>query len=282
MRHLHDATIGVRSNAGSCSSGASSADHRVRLASGTSRFEQRRAAERVDDPPDVPPELGRARRCEDLLEQIVHDLKNPLQTIALETDLLGDKLAVGGDIEIRAAVARISRNVLFLDRMVQDLLDSCSIDSGRFEIRRTPTELRALIARVVDRVVPTRDRGRVRVEAPCPLTLEIDELRIERVVANLLQNALKYAPPSSRIAVRLEGGDEHGRISVIDAGPGMTVAETAYVFDKYRRAMSAAAHEGSGLGLYVSKQIVEAHGGRIGVESVEGVGSWFFFELPMP
>jgi K+-sensing histidine kinase KdpD len=280
MRHLYGATIGSRTGAGPWLDGAPRADRRARLASGTGRVECFQAV-RVDDPIDVLPEIRRARLCEDILEQIVHDLKNPLQTIALETGLLDDRLAIGGDAEIRTAVARISRNVHFLDRMVQDLLDSCAIDAGGLELRRRPTELRALIARVADRVVSTRDRGRVWFEAARPITLSIDDLRIERVVANLLQNALKYTPIASRIAIRLDVGDRSARISVIDTGPGMTAAEAPSVFDKYRRTSSAAVHEGSGLGLYVSRQIIEAHGGTIGVESVEGVGSWFFFELPM-
>ena len=93
-------------------------------------------------------------------------------------------------------------------------------------------------------------------------------------------DALKYTPRPGLIGIRLEVADHHARISVIDAGPGMTGSEAGYVFDKYRRAASGAAHEGSGLGLYVSKQIVEAHGGAIGVSSVEGVGSCFAIELP--
>jgi len=246
---------------------------------GAPRFERADVA-RADDPFDALRNRAVPVANEDLLEQIVHALKSPLHTIALEIGLLDNKLA-SGDAEIRAGLARISRNVSFLDRMVWDLVDSCSIASGYFEIRRRPTELRALIARVVDRVVSTRDSGRVWVEASPPLTLPIDELRIERVVANLLQNALRYTPQSSLIGIRLAVGDGCGRISVIDGGPGITVGEAERVFDRYRHTLSGAAHDGSGLGLYVSKRIVEAHGGRIGVDSVEGAGSRFYFELPM-
>jgi two-component system phosphate regulon sensor histidine kinase PhoR len=209
------------------------------------------------------------------LEQIVHDLKGPLQAIALETFLLDEKIAP----ELRAAVTRISRNAFFLDRILQDLADACSIDAGRFEVRKKRTELRALIERATDRLVPARDRARVSLQAPRAVTVSIDELRIERVFANLLQNALKYAPRSSRIAIRLDVS-ERVRVSVFDAGPGISIAETPHVFDKYRRGKSASG-QGSGLGLYISKQIVEAHGGTIGATSIEGAGSVFFFVLPM-
>lgn len=217
---------------------------------------------------------------EEDVAQIVHDLKNPLATIALEACLLDGKLADPLNTDTRRAVGRIAHNIAFLDRMVQELLDLCSIDAGRFEIHRVPTELRALLADVVERVVSSRERDRVTLETAQPVTLAIDDLRIERVVANFIQNALKYAPKTSDIVVRLDVAATHVQISVIDAGPGMTPEEMSYVFDKYRRTNTARAHEGCGLGLFVSKQIVEAHGGRIGVESVRGTGSRFYFELP--
>jgi signal transduction histidine kinase len=133
---------------------------------------------------------------------------------------------------------------------------------------------------VIERVTTTRDRRRVFLRADEPLTIDVDDLRIERVVANFLQNALKYAPQHTGIVVRLDHLPDRACVSVIDAGPGLTADDALHVFDKYTRTASARAHEGTGLGLYVSKRIVESHGGSIGVESVQGAGSRFFFELP--
>lgn len=215
------------------------------------------------------------------LVQIVHDLKSPLSTIALEMTLLDDKLRDGVPTDLGSAITRVLHNIEFLDRMVQDLLDSCAADAGRFDIHRRSTELRSLIEQCVDRVITARDRDRVIIEAPAEVVLSIDDLRIERVIANLLQNALKYTRPSSGIVVKLEALADRARVSVIDRGCGLTTEETAYIFDKYRRAPRAHAHEGAGLGLYVSKLIVEAHGGTIGVDSQSGRGSRFFFEVPL-
>ncbi len=215
------------------------------------------------------------------VEQLVHDLKTPLATIALEACLLDDRLEGGEHGETRRALARITHNVEYLDRIIEDLLDSCALDEGRFELRRTAVDLRAVVARVIERTVASRDRARVGFEAVEPATLSIDELRIERVIANLLSNALKYAPRSA-IIVRLEVAKQTARVWVIDSGPGMSANEMSFVFDKYGRADAAQGLTGNGLGLYVSRKIIDVHGGRIGVDSVEGEGARFFFDLPLP
>jgi signal transduction histidine kinase len=200
--------------------------------------------------------------------------------MALEIDLL-DQLIPQSDSRIVRSLDCISRNIAFLGRMVNDVLDLGAIDGGHFAICRSRTDLCALVHDVIERVVPTRDRERVTFVADEPVTLDIDALRIERVVANLVDNALKYAVSASAIVVRLELRDARAHLAVIDDGPGIDPAEQHIIFEKYGRTTSARAHEGSGLGLYVSKSIVEAHGGRIGVDSAPGRGSRFFFDLPL-
>jgi len=222
---------------------------------------------------------GSGLHDEDIV-QIMHDIRNPLSTISLESQLLDTRLYRDDARDTSRAVERISLNVTFIDRMIQDLIDLCAIGADRLELRRVPTELGCLVEQVIDRAVATRDRGRVFCDPHPAITLEVDDLRIERVIANLVQNALKYAPASSGVILRIDATDRMVRVSVTDAGPGIDVAEHAAIFDKYHRAPNASSREGSGLGLFVSKRIIEAHGGRIGVESVRGEGSCFFFELP--
>ncbi|HEY5928206.1 MAG TPA: ATP-binding protein [Kofleriaceae bacterium] len=218
-----------------------------------------------------------ARRNSEVV-QIVHDLKNPLATIALEMCLLEDKLMQS---ELRNVVNRVSQNVAFLDRMVHDLLDASSMEADCFHVHRSRTSLRELIEEVIERSIATRDRARVSFQSAAELTLPLDALRIERVVANLLHNALKYSPATTQVVLRLEKRQMAARVSVTDAGPGISDYEATQIFDKYTRASSAKSLEGNGLGLYVSKRIVEAHGGTIGVHSVKGVGSVFYFDLPL-
>jgi signal transduction histidine kinase len=223
--------------------------------------------------------LGEPFRNE--LAQIVHDLKNPLSSIALEAELLDERGVSCEGFDASQSMARIRRNVSYLDRLIYDLVDICTLSDGRFALRRARCELSALLGSVIDRIVPHAERHRVVVEAPAPVEAVIDELRIERVVANLLDNALKYTPPDAHIAVGVTREETNATVSVRDSGPGLAPAEVAMLFAPYYRGVNTRGRRGSGLGLYVSKQIVEAHGGRIGVESAIGVGARFYFALPL-
>jgi two-component system sensor histidine kinase BaeS len=222
----------------------------------------------------------RERMIEDDVAEIVHDLKSPLSAISLEAVLLGEKLTRGDRATSLHSIARINSNVAYLDRLVLDLLDACAIASGQLKLSRYATDLGELLDRVVNRVVANANRPRIVLDASSRMSLALDELRIERVVANLLDNAIKYTPASSPIVVRLSTYASSACVSIIDTGPGISTADLGQVFDRYQRAGTSRGRAGSGLGLYVCKKIVEAHGGTIGVESIRGVGSRFFFELP--
>ncbi|CAN5350326.1 hypothetical protein BH11MYX1_BH11MYX1_44560 [soil metagenome] len=212
--------------------------------------------------------------------RIVHDFQTPLATIALEAELLGYRLAHGTTIDPSVSVRRIVDNAEYLGRMVSDLLDLCMCDSGHLELQTKPRDVGSLIAAVVKRVISSRDTGRIVLELEAPVTALVDEHRLQRVVANLLENALKYAPPAGPIIVRLVPLPTQLEVSVIDADGALPQAELPKVFHEYIRVGNVAAHAGSGLGLYVSRLIVEAHGGTIGVESEAGSGTRFFFTLP--
>lgn len=237
-----------------------------RLARGTQELERLGAGEAPE--PSI----------EECLAEIVHDLKSPLSAIGLEASLLGEYLLRDEQVCGLRSLERIHHNVEYLDRLILNLLDvSCT---GTMPLCREPVELRRLIESVLDRIVTAHDRHRVRLDAPRAQTLVIDGLRIERVLANLIDNALKYTPSPGRVIVRLAACSDIACVSVIDEGPGLSADETAVVFDRHRRVSTARGRKGCGLGLYVSKKIVEAHGGRVAVDSVRGVGSRFFFELP--
>lgn len=211
--------------------------------------------------------------------QLAHDLRTSISEIELTSEQLRQSLPPRTPVEAQHALDRIEDNAAFLERMTYELLDLCAYADGTLELRPRPTELSALLHRVVARVVPSRDHERVYLLAP-HVKVTVDAVRIERVVANLLHNALKYTPEDASIIVALASHPHSVRITVTDGGPGMTPDDSAIVFERYQRAATSTGSDGAGLGLYISKKIVEAHGGTIGVTSTCGVGSQFFIELP--
>lgn len=212
---------------------------------------------------------------------IGHDIKSPLSVIALEIAVLNDHVPPTSGV-VTQALGRIRRNLTFIDHMVHDLLDLASLDAQRLELDREPIELVGLVQDVVERMVASTELHRVHVEANGVVMVYADARRIERVVANLVTNALKYAPRDSEVWVRVEVSEDAVRVSVIDQGPGLAPDDARRVFDKYERIRATGRRaEGTGLGLYVCRRIVEEHHGRVGVESALGRGSRFFFVLPL-
>jgi PAS domain S-box-containing protein len=211
---------------------------------------------------------------------IGHDLRSPLSVISLEVAMLDNKI-VTPTSDTAAALRRIGRNIDHLDHLVSDLLDLSAIQTVRFQIERSPVDLGDLVLGVVDRAVATPHRPRVSVLISNTATVIGDERRIERVLTNFIQNAIRYTPHDSPIIVelRIEGGYAH--VGVEDRGPGLPPEEARCAFEKFRRGSTSRGRSGFGLGLYVSRKIIDAHGGRIGVESTFGKGSCFYFELPL-
>lgn len=208
---------------------------------------------------------------------IVHDLKTPLASIAHEAAVLDDWLARGDRSRAAHSVARIQDNVWFLDRITHDLLDVCAFNAGRLALVRTTVELRGVLERVIARIAGAA-RTRIHLEAPTTATVWIDEVRIQRVVGTLLDNALQSAPSNSTIVVQLHTTQTSVVVSVIDPGPAVASLCALEVHTR-TRADAADYRCIRELGLSASKQIVEAHGGTFGLERLPGVGSRAFFEL---
>jgi signal transduction histidine kinase len=212
---------------------------------------------------------------------LAHDLKNPLTIIMLETSQIEQRLGAAITPQVLAGLDRIAQNAAYIDRIVSDLLDASSAEAGHLDLRIDRIDLGRILRAAVDRAVPPIERRRIKVDVREALHVEGDEVRIERVIANLLSNALKYSEPNTPIALRLERRDRNACVSVIDHGDGMTPDETRRVFERYRRATTGN-QQGYGLGLYTCRCIIEAHRGTIGVSSSPGRGSRFYFELPLP
>jgi signal transduction histidine kinase len=211
---------------------------------------------------------------------LAHDLKNPLTIIMLESTQIEQRLGLKITPAVQRGLERISQNAAYIDRLISDMLDMASADAGKLELRLERIDLSRLLRDAVGRAVPTQDRHRVRLEIRDVLFVKGDEMRLERVVTNLVHNALKYGGDFGTVTVRLDARGAYACVSVIDAGPGLSAEESRVVFERYRRGKRTTTQQGYGLGLYTSRRIIEAHKGRIGIASQPGRGSRFFFELP--
>jgi signal transduction histidine kinase len=232
--------------------------------------EKARAAQRLATEPGS---------LDDDVASLAHDLKNPLTVIMLETTQIEQRLGAHATPAVLRGLERIAQNAAYVDRLVSDLLDVASADAGRLELRLDRIDLAALVRSAAERAVASPDRARLRLEIRDGVFAWADEMRIERVLANLVTNAFKYCP-DGLVSIRLETRGGYSCVSVIDRGPGLSADEAKRVFERYRRGTAGNAH-GYGLGLYTSRKIVEAHRGRIGCVSKPGHGARFYFELPL-
>jgi signal transduction histidine kinase len=212
---------------------------------------------------------------EDLLRAVSHDLRNPLQIVLLQAQRL---VRGANDERVRFGEAILAAGRR-MDRMLRDLVDSARLESGALELQCRPVALRPLVEDLLAHTEGVLEVRRVenRVAPDLP-TLHADPDRLERVFVNLVGNGLKYTRDA--VVITAEAAGDEVRISVADRGPGIDDTDLPRIFERYYRGQRGAG-EGLGLGLYIVRRIVEAHGGGITVASAPGEGSTFTFTLPV-
>lgn len=216
------------------------------------------------------------------LAGVAHDLRNPLSALKLGVQSLGRDPSVASHESVRRTLTILDRQLGRLTRMVGDLLDASRIEAGELELSVEEVDLRKVAREVVELYAPTSPAHQVELEAPeQPVRVRADPLRLEQVVSNLVSNAIKYAPEGGpvKVVVGVEGSE--AVLAVKDRGVGIPPEEIPDLFLPFRRrAMTRDLAPGAGLGLSVVRRILQAHGGRIEVESVQGTGSTFRIRLP--
>ena len=222
----------------------------------------------------------------DLVATVAHEFRTPLTSLQLAVHLLGDGAAGSVTEEQADLVATARDDCRRLQAIVDDILDLSKIRSGRIAIRARPVDAQALLAReVVAAEGPAHAKG---VGLDLDLERSTDEISVladaERVavaLANLFANAVRHTPPGGHIHARLSREGPSVRFEVQDTGPGIPAEHHALIFERFYQVPESVAG-GLGLGLYISREIIEAHGGAMGVESREGQGSTFWFTLRAP
>jgi two-component system phosphate regulon sensor histidine kinase PhoR len=235
-------------------------------------------------------ELRRLQRIRaEFIDNLSHELRTPLTTVRLLTERVQDELQ-GLEVpsRVRDRVATIDVEIGHLVQMVNELLDLSRIEQATTQLHLEDLEPGPLVAGALERMRAFGDRQGVTLvaELPDPGTtppIRGDADRLGQVLVNLLHNALKFSPPGARVVARVETGAHEVVISVVDEGPGVPRADQARIFERFYKVDRARPRSGggTGLGLAISRHLVEAHGGRIWVESDEGHGAAFRVALPV-
>jgi len=221
---------------------------------------------------------------DEYLSLVSHDLRNPLSVVSMSLATL--KSFIGEESPLPADLAKIveraERNAKRMIVMLDELREATSLETEGMALRRTPWDMRKLAANAVDTLDDARSR-RIKIEdddSP-PYVVLADAPQLERVIANLLTNALKYSAENTSVSVRLAHADGAVVLDVADGGIGIAPESVRRLFDRhYRTTGGKERASGLGLGLYIAGMIVELHGGRIEVESELGKGSTFRLSLP--
>ncbi len=219
----------------------------------------------------------------DLISMIVHDLRSPLGNMVSALEILRNALPPGDEM-VASLLTIASRSGARLSRLVDSLLDLRRLEVGELGVNRLPVDLGALFVEAVEQVEPAATGKNLTLRtlvAPDLPPAGADADLIRRVVINLLDNAIKYTPAAGVITLGVRRTGAALTVSVRDTGPGVPEGDHERIFDKFMRVQREAAPKGLGLGLAFCKLAVEAHGGRIWVDSGRGPGATFSFTLPL-
>lgn len=224
-------------------------------------------------------QLERARS--EFLRILSHDLRTPLAVVSAGAQLIqqfpaNPEMVAGSAGRIASAAQRMST-------MIQDLLESASLEAGRFDLRLQAIDLFQLVRQLIEDHGTALQVSRIVIDTPLAgksLTVMADPDRVARVLLNLVTNALKYSQPPSPVVIRVACVDGEARVQVIDQGAGIAEEDQRRLFEPYYR-VPGSPKGGLGLGLYIVKRLVEAHGGRVWIDSQPGRGTCAGFTLPL-
>jgi signal transduction histidine kinase len=225
-------------------------------------------------------ELDRLK--DEFVSSVSHELRTPLTSICGYAELLVDDVE---DEQARGYVRIVERNAHRLLELVDELLFAARMQAGGLELRTGPVDLRALVEDAVVSAAPQAESAGVELRLSAENAVPVvdgDEARLARVVTNFVSNAIKFTPVGGRVDVTLRRQNGRVLVEVSDTGIGIPEEELGHLFERFFRAQTALERHipGTGLGLYISKAIVDAHGGEISVSSAEGEGTTFALELP--
>ncbi|GEN78057.1 ATP-binding protein [Chryseobacterium hagamense] len=223
------------------------------------------------------------QRRSDFIGMVSHELRNPLTAIGGYTYLLAKRAQKNNDAMVSDAAGKLSRQIKRMEALINGFLDMARLGEGKIQLNRSAFDMADLVRIAEDESLATITSHKV-VFAPVDFTpVEADKDKIEQVLVNFINNAVKYSPEGSTIQVSCVTRKGEARVQVTDEGMGIPEKDQPFVFDRFYRVESEGMKnkKGFGIGLYICREIIERHHGAIGVESTEGQGSTFWFTLPV-
>ncbi len=247
-------------------------------------IERKRTEEALKRANDELKELSRLKSG--LVSSVSHEMRTPLTSIKNALDLLNSEKTGPMNANQQRFIVMAMRNSRRLTRIINDLLDLNRLEEGRFRLQFTLLSLNDLVRQIIATFRPQAEQQSLKLEVEAPRRVPpvyADPARVEQVLGNLINNALKFTPRGGRILVSIRPEGEMVEVGVKDSGIGLSPPEQSRVFERFYQAESSRTRtaKGAGLGLYLAKQLVEAQGGSIGVKCDIGAGCHFFFTLPV-
>jgi two-component system phosphate regulon sensor histidine kinase PhoR len=232
-------------------------------------------------------DLTRLRRLEtmrrDFVSNLSHELRTPLASLKALTETLNEG-ALEDPPAARRFLSRIETEVDALTQMVQELLELTRIESGQVALELQPVAPEELLQTTAERMRLQAERAGLALRLECPRGLpkvRADASRLEQVLVNLIHNAVKFTRPGGEVVLSAQAEGDFVRFAVRDSGVGIPEEDLPRIFERFYRVDRSRSGSGTGLGLSIARHIVEAHGGRIWAESLEGQGSTFYFTIPV-
>jgi two-component system sensor histidine kinase/response regulator len=222
------------------------------------------------------------RKKDEFISIASHELKTPLTSVKGYVQLLERSIDKGDTITVKKHLQKAQVQLEKLNALIADLLDISKIESGKLKFNKKHFDLNLLLDSIMEVLHQSNPEFTIIRTGTIAQEVFADEMRIEQVIVNFLTNAIKYAPGTSEIQIRVAQHDDQVTVAVRDFGIGIDAEQQQHVFDKFYRVEETAIHfQGLGIGLYISAEIIRRHNGTVGVKSIFGEGSEFHFQIPV-
>jgi PAS domain S-box-containing protein len=230
---------------------------------------------------DVTDKVKSEQQRDDLIAFVIHELRSPLSNITLCNTLIEQSIEENDKEGVAVYLDKSNKSANRLKLLIQELYDATKAGSGSLQFTKSGFDFTDLVDEVIESVQLLHKTHEINKEGEAQVEVYGDRERINQVLTNYLINAVKYSPQADKVNVRLHIENGNAIVAVTDYGKGIPEEKIPHIFDRYYRADASTKIDGLGLGLYLSKQIIDAHGGRTWIKSKENEGSTFYFSIPV-